>query len=190
MEVTITDAGRKATLAAGSVFFDVAHDEDRPFTVNAGPATVRVLGTAFDLQRKGDALHVAVREGSVRVLRQPGLSGVANNAPDASVTLTPGESVVASRAEGVGPKTSVPVGDVGAWRAGQLVYVRASLAEIVDDLRRYADKPISLDDRAAQLRLSGTFKSDDVAGVLAALEAALPINIAERDGAQEIELKE
>ncbi len=58
---------RDVTLADGAAFFDVAHDPARPFTVRAGDGKVRVLGTAFDIDRTVGRMDVAVYRGAVRV---------------------------------------------------------------------------------------------------------------------------
>ena len=40
----------QVTLEHGEVFFDVAADAGRPFTLAAGKSAVRVLGTVFDVR--------------------------------------------------------------------------------------------------------------------------------------------
>ena len=58
---------RKVELLAGEALFDVAPDKARPFRVVAGDTTVTVLGTRFDVSRRGDGTSVAVGSGHVRV---------------------------------------------------------------------------------------------------------------------------
>ncbi|MEM9168012.1 MAG: FecR domain-containing protein [Pseudomonadota bacterium] len=192
---------RAATLASGSAFFDVADDPDAPFTVAIGGARVVVTGTVFDVQRRGDRVDVAVAEGSVRVthplvIGKPGAAadwgadagrGGAGQRMVQSTTLAAGERVSASRADGLGRKEAATADALGAWRNGLLVYLNAPLGDVVADLNRYADAPITVDAAARELRLSGTFSSDDVGGLLAVLETALPVTVTKKDGAQAIE---
>ena len=58
---------RDVTLAGGAAFFDVVHDAGRPFTVHAGDGAIRVLGTAFDVDRTEGRMEVAVYRGAVRL---------------------------------------------------------------------------------------------------------------------------
>lgn len=58
---------RKVELLAGEALFDVAPDKARPFRVVAGDTTVTVLGTRFDVSRRGDGTSIAVGSGHVRV---------------------------------------------------------------------------------------------------------------------------
>jgi transmembrane sensor len=64
-----TDFGteRRDVFLEGEAFFDVAPDEARPFTVFAGSASVRDLGTSFDVRAyPGDsAVTVLVQAGAV-----------------------------------------------------------------------------------------------------------------------------
>ncbi|MBO9619685.1 MAG: FecR domain-containing protein [Niabella sp.] len=59
-------AQRKVVLT-GEAYFDVAHDEKRPFIVSTGKYNVRVLGTAFNVKMIANGLQVAVARGKVRV---------------------------------------------------------------------------------------------------------------------------
>jgi transmembrane sensor len=51
----------------GVARFDVVHHEQRVFQVQCGEVVVRVLGTAFELQREGKRTRVAVSRGRVAV---------------------------------------------------------------------------------------------------------------------------
>ena len=53
LSVRFSKAERRLVLERGQAFFDVAHDPARPFVVDAGKASVRALGTRFDV-RRGD----------------------------------------------------------------------------------------------------------------------------------------
>ena len=195
LDVTITDQRRLTKLWAGAAYFDVASDQSRPFVVQAGSAKVLVTGTAFDLQRKGQKLHVAVEEGSVSVSQsfvngaKPGTEVEARQSEIIServstVRLSAGQAVIASQNDGLGRPSEISLSDVGAWRTGQLVFFRASLAEIIDDVNRYADMPIHVSDDVSDLRMTATFDSGDIPGLLGMLETALPIKIEAQGGAR------
>jgi transmembrane sensor len=49
------------------VRFEVEPRDRRPFVVDAGDVRVKVVGTAFSVDRTGDVVHVDVQEGVVRV---------------------------------------------------------------------------------------------------------------------------
>ncbi|WP_298708972.1 FecR domain-containing protein [Chitinophaga sp.] len=59
--------GRQTTIM-GNATFEVAADPALPFTVQAGPLIIRVLGTVFDVRQYPDSITVDVRQGVVRAV--------------------------------------------------------------------------------------------------------------------------
>jgi transmembrane sensor len=77
LRVTYSRVLRTVELYDGQALFQVAKDSSRPFLVKSGEATVRAVGTQFDVYRKDDNTTVTVLEGRVAVftkeLRQASL---------------------------------------------------------------------------------------------------------------------
>src|SRR6185312_6504135 len=67
VHASVTATLRLVTLDAGEAYFDVVHDQNRPFTVIAGNRRITDLGTKFTVFRNGDDVRVTVREGRVKV---------------------------------------------------------------------------------------------------------------------------
>lgn len=55
---------REVTLV-GNGYFDVVHLPDQPFIVHLGDLHIKVLGTAFDIERKKEWISVKVKRGKV-----------------------------------------------------------------------------------------------------------------------------
>ncbi|ATY31569.1 FecR family protein [Sphingomonas psychrotolerans] len=145
---------RRSTLVSGEAMFDVAHDPEHPFVVEAAGRYVRALGTSFIVRNDAQRLDVTLLTGSVDV-------GSIANAATRPVRLTPGE-----RYRGTG--TSAPSLDrpkldmVTAWRHGELVLDQTPLPEAVAEMNRYSSRPIVLQGpELARLRLSGVFQTSD-----------------------------
>jgi transmembrane sensor len=178
IDFVVTGRTRHATVIAGDAFFAVAHDAGRPFIVSTGDYTVRVVGTQFEIRRRPDAVRVAVSEGRVAVARA--------DASDASVLS--GGSAWTAAASGVEIRP-VDAADVGAWREGRLVYDNAALREIVADANRYTRSHIVVVDPQLQaLRLTTSFRTSQIDGMVETLEAALPL-VAERGANGDILLR-
>jgi transmembrane sensor len=60
VEVSLRDDIRTVDLLKGEARFDVAHDTKRPFYVNAGSASVRAVGTAFNVRLRADLTELTV----------------------------------------------------------------------------------------------------------------------------------
>jgi transmembrane sensor len=67
LRVTYSKTVRTVELYDGQALFQVAKDASRAFLVKSGEATVRAVGTQFDVYRKDDHTTVTVLEGRVAV---------------------------------------------------------------------------------------------------------------------------
>ncbi|HWK75746.1 MAG TPA: FecR domain-containing protein, partial [Povalibacter sp.] len=97
IEVDFTSGARRVILLGGQAFFDVAHDPSRPFFVDAGATTVRVVGTQFDVNYATDKVRVSVLKGKVEVLDATRHSSAAADAPppaQVAHALTAGQGAV------------------------------------------------------------------------------------------------
>jgi transmembrane sensor len=67
LRVEFSNNERRVELLDGQALFQVAKDHSRPFIVASGEATVRAVGTQFDVNRKSGSTTVTVLEGRVAV---------------------------------------------------------------------------------------------------------------------------
>lgn len=154
------DVGRTAELQ-GEALFTIVHDEARPFSVRAGDARIRDLGTAFNV-RSGVGLPVivAVTDGSVE-LTAGGTVGVTLAAGDRGTVGRDG--VIAVEAG------SVTDADV-AWTSGRLVFADAGMDRVAADLERWFGLRLAPDPGLADRHLTATFdgeSADEVLDVIA-----------------------
>ena len=162
---------REVHLIEGAGFFEVAHDADRPFTVQAGRVRVIVLGTRFGVELTplaggGERVAVQVESGRVRVESLDGLP---------AQDLGAGDSL---RLEGaVAAVTSVTPAEAAAWRHGELVFTDATLGEALERLSRYTTTALVATPEAAALPLNGRVRVAQASAWLAALPRAMPVRL-------------
>ena len=109
-------------LKHGEARFAVRHGA-RPFVVAAGGFTLRDLGTVFNVQLTDSVLVLDVTEG--KVLFDPERTGL---------TVSAGQQITVDRRRNVVFKRdSAQAGD---WRAGELAFTDASLADVVAAVHR------------------------------------------------------
>jgi transmembrane sensor len=158
---------RHVDLARGEAYFDVAHDETRPFVIDAGTGHVRVLGTAFSVRRDGEAVTVTVTRGRVEV------SGGALE----PVQLTLGEQVKFSPRDH-GEVAMVNTDQVLAWRRGQLQFEDQSLRSVLEEVGRYDHRLWLVDDSVAtRTRMNAVVSADKIDPWLDALTQSMPITV-------------
>ena len=168
LSISLSSRERRVRLGDGEAIFDVAHDERRPFIVEAGDRTVRVLGTQFDVRHRDGEVTVTVARGSVQV-RPDG-----SNASRAYV-LTPGQRLTIP-VTGAEQLRAVDPQETFSWRAGRLVYRGESLATVVADLNRQFPQQIAVEDaELAQIPITGVIVLDNPSAIMARLSLMLPI---------------
>lgn len=183
LDVTFDQSRRTVNLTSGEAYFAVTPDANRPFQVVVDDLRLTVLGTAFDVQHKDRLSHIAVAEGTVSVSYPFILAKAPDNAiaPVRTRTvkkLTAGQQVVASVETGLGTVTHIQPDAIGAWREHRLVYFDTPLFAIVSDANRHQDRQILIDDPSlAGLKISATFSSEDIDGMLLALTEIFPIDL-------------
>jgi transmembrane sensor len=158
LKVRYSDAQRTVELIEGQALFRVAKNPARPFVVLGGGASVRAVGTQFDVDRKAEGTVITVVEGRVSV------SSLANTTPSAvptSVMLAAGEQVSVSPNAIAPPKRTDP-SVATAWTQGRLIFDSTPLAEVLRQINRYNARPLSIDDpKLLSLHVSGTFPTTD-----------------------------
>jgi transmembrane sensor len=165
---------RRVALADAEAAFDVAKDPDRPFLISAGDQRIRVVGTAFDVDRTGDRLTVTVRRGVVEVSSLDGRGG-------APARIPAGYQFRRDGAGGVASLRAVDPNDAFAWREHRLVFHGESLAQVAQALSRAFATPVQAEGPAASLPFTGVLVLDDEDAVLRRLQSFLPIQ-ADRSG--------
>jgi transmembrane sensor len=93
-------------------------------------------------------------------------------------TLTAGQQLTAQAGGGVTPPQQIRTPEPAAWRNGRLVYIDAPLSEIVADANRYSRTHIDLAGEGVEnLRLSVTYRADQVDQMIESLPRSLPVEL-------------
>lgn len=164
--------GREVALD-GEAYFDVVHDETRPFLVRAGNAVAEDRGTRFVVRAYGAQRHVdvAVASGVVALRSSRAAAG------EASV-LTRGQL---GRLTADGRAVVTAAADIDAyvgWTQGRLVFHDTPLAEAAEELSRWYDVDVRLASPAlAAAPLTATLQDEPASEVLALIAATLNLKL-------------
>lgn len=169
VDIRFTAGHRRVTLISGRALFDVAHDTSRPFDVDAGTATVRALGTRFEIDRQMSEANILLIEGKVRVDAAQCPTDICSD------QLLPGD-LLAAREAGLGAKERGNVQAMTSWTSGRLQFSGRGLAAAVDEVNRYCKEPIILDaPTLASERVNGGFAVGDRDAFVRAVTALYPL---------------
>ncbi|VEF08881.1 FecR [Pseudomonas fluorescens] len=154
---------RRVQLRRGAGFFSVTHTGD-PFVVTAEEGEARVLGTQFEVRLQPRGAQVTVLSGRV---------GVQANRDGNQQILSAGQQLAYAGGAAQTPHAVDSEAQL-AWRQGWLTYYQATLAEVVEDLRRYyPGRIVLLNDQLAERKVSGSFPSKDPQAVLSSLQGVM-----------------
>ncbi len=159
-------AGERRVTLRGEAFFEVEHDENKPFTVHTRHLDVKVLGTRFNVaeQESGHMTVVTLLEGSVEVTAQ-----------GHSKKLRPGEQLTYLHESGAMEVEHLVARNSGDWRTDYIFASQKSLPDILRMIGNYYDVTVDLDAAsfpAGQHYTMGFDKTDPVEEVLEALSKA------------------
>jgi transmembrane sensor len=109
----------------GEAYFEIAKDADRPFMVQSEYASVKVLGTAFNINTYENNVAATLVQGKIVVHHQGD-----------STYLQPGQQLISKA-----PYNNVQVRNVDteiytAWKDGELVFAETTLEDICRRLER------------------------------------------------------
>lgn len=176
LRAAVDAQSRAVWLDRGEAYFEVVHDESRPFVVYAGPRRVTVLGTKFSVRRDGDQVEVAVIEGRVQVDAAEKTKDVAPSIiTRGDIAVAKGDSLL------VAPKSVEKVTEELSWRHGMLVFEQSTLAEAVGEFNRYNRKKlVVIDPKAASMRIGGSFEAANVDAFVRLLERGFRLRVEDR----------
>ncbi|MCU0461449.1 MAG: FecR domain-containing protein [Bacteroidales bacterium] len=124
---------------SGEAFFEITADASKPFTIDAGKASVKVVGTSFNVitDNVDSAVEVFVTSGKVMLTDNSGIR---------DITLEPGD--VGTMDSKHAQKTLNQNPNYMSWNTGKLNYDGQSLEIVFRDLKRVYNMDIKADDPA------------------------------------------
>lgn len=142
---------RREVKLTGEAYFKVTKNAEKPFFVITQQATVKVLGTTFNMKAyPGDRIVTTLEEGSVQLFTQ--------KSKDAVFQLKPGEQAIYDPIEKKIEIATVDAIQFSAWRGDKYLFKDADLKTIITELERLYDVKIYIKNpRLEKLRFRGMF---------------------------------
>jgi ferric-dicitrate binding protein FerR (iron transport regulator) len=154
----------------GEAYFEVAHNPKRPFQVNIGAYTVRVLGTKFNIDAYPDQiyLYTGLKEGKVQIIE---------NNKDGKILseLKPGMQFSYNRRTGEYFVKLVDVDQMADWLGGQMIMKRQTLQEVARRLtEKYGYKIVIQNPKIGELTYNITIDKEPLEEILSNIHFITP----------------
>ncbi|GLQ88069.1 FecR family protein [Dyella flagellata] len=176
LSVKYSNDQRSVEITDGEAYFNVVHDDRRPFVVTIGNMTVRDIGTAFDVRRTGERVTVAVTQGRVAIS-----SRRLQVRPHSTLEATAGQRVTYDSDKSNFVVDIVTPAQATAWRQNRLEFIDEPLSVVVANLDRYASKPVHVADADLNaLSYTGTIRTDAIDSWVDALPEVFPLRVSKQ----------
>ncbi len=162
------EENRRLVKLEGEAFFDVAPDENRPFYIEAGNATVKVVGTSFNVNsyQGSDQIRVAVVSGVVEF----------STGPDQLVQLKKNEMAIYNKSgQTIEVGTYDYLNEV-AWKDGVLVFDHDNIQAVIRKLQRWYGVEVILGESKISGYYNGEFENASLELVLEGISFAYDLD--------------
>jgi len=168
LRVTETDKLRRIELLEGEAYFDVVHDDRRPFVVLVNGQRIQDIGTQFNVRARRGTTRIGVMEGEVAINRPRAWFSSGSEMQQAlkarQVTECDARCAASRSVDAQTLEREI------AWRRRQLIVDNRPLGEVIEELNHYTRyKLVLLSEREAQRAIGGVFYLDDPEAVLRVL---------------------
>jgi ferric-dicitrate binding protein FerR (iron transport regulator) len=160
---------------SGESFFDVKHEEDHPFVIEAEDLRIEDIGTSFNVRAYpgSDTVEVAVQEGEVHMY-VPGLEGL---------HLVAGEAAIYTHSDHLFTRLEKADTNVLAYKTGILSFRNTYLKSIVEKINDLYDTRIRLENPdLASCRMTVNFQGDSVDTMVDVIAETLNLTVTRKNG--------
>jgi len=169
-----SDSTRNVTLI-GEAFFDIEHDSNRPFLVDANEIKIRVLGTTFNVKSysKDEKIETTLVSGKVELIK---------DLDTTPLELAPSQKGVFYKSQNKLKIEEVNSSNIIAWKEGTLIFKNTSMSQVAIDLeRKYNVNFIINSQKLLNYEYTGTFDNLSIIEVLDLLVISSPIKYVIKD---------
>jgi ferric-dicitrate binding protein FerR (iron transport regulator) len=163
----------------GEAYFDVAHNPKVPMFVHAGGIDIEVKGTAFNVNayKSNSEIQVALIRGKIQVTNREDTTDKILLKPHQQLIFTLNRPAHDRKtAFLVLPIPPTLLAQQSQWTSDTLVFQKTKLKDLALQLEKKYDLKIQIQsERLKEKRFSGTFTTETIQQVLAALKLTYPL---------------
>ncbi len=165
--------GSRGVSLEGEAYFEVTHDERRPFVVRAGDLVAKDLGTQFTVRSypEDPGARVVVREGRVSIRAAAGATARSER------VVVPGQLGRLGRS-GEPMVEQADTAAYFAWTEGRLVFSNTPLGDAIKEIERWRDVEIHLSPPdIGERRFTTSFGDEPTLAILQVIGTGLRLNV-------------
>lgn len=177
LSYAMTAKGERKVSLKGEAFFEVVHNEEKPFIINVDDVMIKDIGTAFNVKAfpENNTVEVVVESGEVQFY----------SSSNVGINLIKGEKAVYNKATGHFIKMlPTPTENTNSYRSKKFSFKETPLKEVVDQLNAVYELNIRLSDPALEhLKLSVSFHNEEPNSIVEIIADTFDLEVEKKDGA-------
>ncbi|MGN6399796.1 MAG: FecR family protein [Flavisolibacter sp.] len=149
---TVFNGKERKVALTGEGYFEVAHNEEKPFHVTVNDMDVQVLGTHFNINAYSDeaAVKTTLLQGRVKVSKR-----------GQTVLLYPGQQAqAAATSPGIKVMSDVNLDEVMAWKNGYFSFHNADIQTVMSQFARWYNVTVEYKGAVPQRAFEGEIQRD------------------------------
>lgn len=158
----------------GEAFFEVTKNKSLPFIIDAQGASIKVVGTRFNVKayKNTDEVKVSVLEGIVQLFE--------SEQPNKTTTLTAGETGFYLKKKKAIKKMARVAPNEISWKTQKIIFENTSLTEVAEVLSSTFHVTFEVTPAVAECTITVQFDQKDLASVLSVLKSTLNLKISKQ----------
>jgi transmembrane sensor len=156
----------------GEGYFDIAKNPNKPFVITMKDATVKVLGTSFNINCYASNAHpkVSVREGKVEFK---------NTSTNTFEILTPLEQASYDTTEKIVKKEVIDV-NYQSWKVGALSFNESSITDVLSSISENYPVKFAIDKSISTSKITCKLNNEKFENIVEILESVLQCKVEKR----------
>jgi transmembrane sensor len=153
----IGSTGSRDVYLEGEAYFEINHNDSKPFQVHTGEITTTDAGTKFDISAFGgeNKISVSLVEGKVKISANDPSAEIKN------LDLAPSHQLVYNSKEKRGTVEVFDQESVSGWTKNILIFRKRALSEVMISLERaYGIKFVLADSATGKIKITANFRND------------------------------
>lgn len=143
--LNFTEKNEKRIVAklSGEAYFEIVHDDNREFLIDAGNIKIRDIGTKFNVKAydEDERLTATLIEGKIDIQNSNGKS---------LLELAPNDHFSYAKSTREYSLEKIDPSVVGGWKDGKFVFINRNLREICDELEKWYDVEIVINNQSVE----------------------------------------
>ncbi len=175
LNFTISKNNTRQVKLKGEAYFEVIHDETKPFEILVNDVIIKDIGTAFNVKAipNSDTIEVLVESGEVQFF----------SSTNKGLNLTKGQKAIyLNSSKAFALMKNYPDQNIGSYQSNIFTFNETPLSTVVKQLNSVYNANISIaDDSLKSKKITVLFNNESIDQIISILEETLDIKVTKKD---------